>query len=164
MLRRTRWIMIPACLIPVAIAVAAALGAEVAEAPGGITVDEVVELWKPEIRGTRDYRAIGSSPKETPSIAGYTFRIEGPSFEDLWNHYADLCGFPKRYEAKTFQITGDVGPRGSYVVSDLPATVAPIVRGPSLFLLKTDRYTVTATISPDPDGKAVRGSIVAVTP
>ena len=34
----------------------------------------------------------------------------------------------------------------------------------SVFLLKNDRYAVTVTIQPDPDGKALRGSIAAVVP
>jgi hypothetical protein len=34
----------------------------------------------------------------------------------------------------------------------------------SIFLLRTDLYTVTVTIQPDRDGKVLLGSIAAVTP
>ena len=105
-----------------------------------------------------------ASPRESSGVAASTFRVVGPSFEGLWNHYADLCGIGDRYEARRFLISGGTGAKGSYVVSDRASSDAKGGRGLSVFLLRTDRYTVTATIQPDPDGKAVRGSIAAVTP
>jgi hypothetical protein len=88
----------------------------------------------------------------------------GPSFEELWNHYADLCGIGDRYEARRFLTSGSTGDKGSYVVTELWSSEGGVARRLSVFLLRTDRYTMTATIQPDLDGKAVRGSIAAVIP
>jgi hypothetical protein len=90
--------------------------------------------------------------------------VQVHAIEDLWNHYADLCGISDRYKAKTFLTSGNKGVKGSYVVTDRPSSDDPAQRGLSVFLLKNNRYTVTVTIQPDPDGKAVRGSMAAVVP
>src|SRR4051812_23062805 len=135
-----------------------------ADDPKRLTADDVITLWKPMMDGVEDFQQLGASPKESPGVAAYTFRVVGPSFEGVWNHYADLCGIRDRYEAKRFLTWGNTSPRGSYVVTDRPSSDARGGRGLSVFLLRTDRYTVTATIQPDPDGKAVRGSIAAVIP
>jgi hypothetical protein len=129
-----------------------------------LTADHVITLWKPMLDGTEDFQQLGASPKESPGVAACTFRVVGPSFEALWNHYADLCGIGSRYEASRFLTSGDTGVKGSYVVTDRASSDGKGGRALSVFLLRTDRYTVTATIQPDPDGKAVRGSIAAVTP
>src|SRR4051794_33687961 len=110
-----------------------------------LTADEVITLWKPMLEGVEDFQQLGASPKESPGVAACTFRVVGPSFEGLWNHYADLCGIPDRYEAKRFLTSGNTGTRGSYVVTDRPSSDARGGRGLSVFLLRTDRYTVTAT-------------------
>ena len=89
------------------------------------------------------------------------FRVEGPSFEELWNHYADLCGVGARYEAKTFLTTGNVGARGSYVITDRASSDARGERGLSVFLLKNDLYTVTVTIK-DVGGSSVAGPRAAM--
>ena len=114
--------------------------------------------------GREDFQQFGASPKESPGVAAYTFRVMGPSFEGLWNHYANLCGIGDRYEARRFLTAGGTGAKGSYVVTDRASSDARGGRGLSVFLLRTDRYTVTATIQPDPDGTALRGSIAAVIP
>ena len=114
--------------------------------------------------GVEDFQQFVASPKESSRVAAATFRVVGPSFEGLWNHYADLCGIGKRYDARQFLISGGTGAKGTYVVSDRANSLAKGGRALSVFLLRTDRYTVTATIQPDPDGKAMRGSIAAVTP
>ena len=59
---------------------------------------------------------------------------------------------------------GGGGAKGTYVVTDRATSLAKRERALSVFLLRTDRYTVTATIQPDPDGKAIRGSISAMVP
>jgi hypothetical protein len=67
-----------------------------------------------------------------------------------------------RYEAKQFRISGGTSAKGVYIVNDRWSSPSTGERGLSVFLLRTDRYAVTATIQPDPDGKAMRGSIAAV--
>ena len=57
---------------------------------------------------------------QSPNVAAYSFHVIGPTFEELWNHYARLCGMKQRYKENTFQISGDTGPLGSFVVSDCP--------------------------------------------
>ena len=83
----------------------------------------------------------------------------GPTFED-----AELCGMKKRYAEKTFLINTDTGPNGSYVVSERASADGKGGRGPSVFLLRTDIYTVTVTFQPDPDGQSISGSLTAVVP
>jgi hypothetical protein len=108
-----------------------------------------------------DFQIFEAPLEDSPGVAAQTFRVVGPSFERLWNHYAELCGIAQRYEAKRFLISAKAGAKGSYIVSDRTAD-AKGERGLSVFLLRTDRYTVTATIQPEPAGKAVLGSIVVV--
>jgi hypothetical protein len=129
-----------------------------------LSAEDVITLWKPMPDGVEDFQQFVASPKETPGAAAATFRVVGPSFERLWNHYADLCGIGDRYEASRLLMSGGTGAKGTYVVSDRASSLAKGGRGLSVFLLRADRYTVTATIEPDPDGKAMRGSIAAVTP
>src|SRR5580765_5848059 len=83
-----------------------------------LTAEEVIKQWSPRLASAVDYATTGSSPKQSPEVAAYSFRVMGPTIEELWNHYAQLCGMKQRYQEKTFQVTGDVGPFGSYVVSD----------------------------------------------
>jgi hypothetical protein len=128
------------------------------------TAADVITLWTPRRDGVKDFHQFGASPKESPGVAACTFRVVGPSFEELWNHYADLCGIGERYEARRFLTSGSTGAKGSYVVTERWSSDGGVARGLSVFLLRTDRYTVTATIQPDLDGKAVRGSIAAVIP
>jgi hypothetical protein len=159
-----RWITITVCLISVTLAGVAGLRAGLPKAPERLTAMEVITAWKPDINHPKDFQRWWASPERSPDVAACSFRVEGPSFEDLWNHYADLCGIGDRYRAKAFLTTGDVGPKGSYVVTERASSDAKAERGLSVFLLKNDRYAVTVTIQPDPDGKALRGSIAAVVP
>jgi hypothetical protein len=55
------------------------------------------------------------------------------------------------------------GPKGSYVVSDRAAADGS-GHAVSVFLLKTDQYTVTVTLHPSADGKGIEGSLTAVVP
>jgi hypothetical protein len=132
-----------------------------ADNPERLTADEVLELWKPRLAGVEDYQSFGSAPKQSPGLAAYTFRVVGPSFEVLWNHYADLCGIKDRYEARRFLNAGGTAAKGTYIVGDRPSSDSK-TRGLSVFLLRTDRYSVTATIQPDRDGKSTLGSLTAV--
>jgi hypothetical protein len=157
-----RWITITVCLISVTMSGVAGLRAELPKAPERLTAIEVITAWKPYVKPPKDFQQWRASPERSPGVAACSFRVEGPSFEELWNHYADLCGISDRYEAKTFLTVGDVGVRGSYVVTDRASSDAIGGRGLSVFLLKNDHYAVTVTMQPDPDGKALRGSIAAV--
>jgi hypothetical protein len=129
-----------------------------------MTTEDVIKLWEPRLDGVKDYQQFVVAPKESSKLAAATFRVVGPSFEGLWNHYAELCGIKDRYEAKHLRITGGSSARGTYVVSDRGSLDARATRGLSVFMLRTDGYTVTATIQPDPDGKAMLGSIAVVIP
>jgi hypothetical protein len=128
----------------------------------GLTALGVIRLWEPKIEGVEDFQVFEAPLEECPGVAAQTFRVVGPSFERLWNHYADLCGIANRYEAKRFLVSSKLGANGGYIVSDRASSDAKGGRGLSVFLLRTDRYTVTATIQPDPAGKAVLGSVVAM--
>src|SRR5262249_38762644 len=127
------------------------------------TAEEVAKLWSPKLKSATDYAQTGGSPKPAPGVAAYSFRVTGPTFEELWNHYADLCGVKKRHAEKTFLVTTGAGPKGSYVVSDRAAADSKGGRGLSVFLLKTDAYT-TVTFQPDPGGKSISGSLSVVVP
>jgi hypothetical protein len=164
MIRRVMWLMGPLLLGLEVLTVIP--GARAEEPAGGkkLTAEDVVKLWTPQLRTTTDYGMTGGSPKQSPNVAAYSFRVVGPTFEEVWNHYARLCGLNERYAEKTFRITADVGPNGSYVVSDRASADGKGGRGLSVFLLKTATYTVTVTFQPDPDGKSISGSLSAVTP
>jgi hypothetical protein len=133
-----------------------------ADATQGLTALGVIRLWEPKIDGVEDFQVFEAPLEESPGVAAQTFRVVGPSFERLWNHYADLCGIGRRYEAKRFIISSKTGPKGSYIVNDRASSDGNAGRGLSVFLLRTEEYTVTATIQPDAAGKAVLGSIVAM--
>lgn len=154
--------------LPLTLGLVTAIGMGVRGGPADesrrLTAEEVIRLWEPKLEGVEDFQQYLASPPESSSMMAATFRVVGPSFERLWNHYADLCGIPDRYEAKRMLISGGTGAKGSYVVSDRMSLDAKAGRVLSVFLLRTDRYTVTATIQPDPDGKAMHGSIAAVVP
>jgi hypothetical protein len=129
-----------------------------------LTAGDVITLWAPQLKTAQDYGQMGESPEQSPNVAAYSFRVIGPTFEELWNHYAQLCGMKQRYEEKSFHVSGDTGPNGSYVVSDRPPAPGKLDRGLSVFLLKTDGYTVSVTFQADADGKSITGSLTAVTP
>jgi hypothetical protein len=163
MRKHRRWLTISVALGLVGLIGIGVRGGQ-ADDPKRLTAEDVIKLWEPKLDGVEDFQQFVASPKESTGLAAATFRIVGPSFEDLWNHYADLCGISERYGARHFLMSGGTGAKGTYVVSDRASSITKGGRALSVFLLRTDRYTVTATIQPDPDGKAVRGSIVAVTP
>jgi len=128
------------------------------------TAEDVAKLWSPKLKSATEYHQTGGSPKQSPNVAAYSFRVVGPTFEDLWNHYAALCGVKQRYAEKTFLVTADAGPKGIYVVSDRAAADGKGGRGLSVFLLKTDAYTATVTFQPDPGGESISGSLSVVVP
>jgi hypothetical protein len=161
MRKHWRWLMFP--LASGLVLLIGVRGGQ-ADDPKRLTADDVIELWKPLPDGAKDFQQFVAAPKGNSGMMAATFRVAGPSFERLWNHYADLCGIRERFEEKHLWVIGGTSAKGSYVVSDRASSVGKGERGLSVFLLRTDRYTVTATIQPDADGKAMRGSIVAVTP
>jgi hypothetical protein len=163
MRKQSRWLTVPVGLGLVVLIGIGAIGGQ-ADGPKKLTAEDVITLWKPIQDGVEDFQQFVVSPKESQNMMVATFRIVGPSFERLWNHYAELCGIRDRYEAKRMLISGGTGGKGSYVVSDRVSLDAKSARVLSVFLLRTDRYTVTATIQPDLDGKAMHGSIAAVLP
>lgn len=129
--------------------------------PTKLSADEVVKLWSPNLKSATSYHQTGGSPKQS-NVAAYSFRVVGPSFEELWNHYAKLCGMKQQYAEGTILVAADAGPNGSYVVSDRTLAGGKGERGLSVFLLKTDAYTVIVTIQIDPDRKSISGSLSAV--
>jgi hypothetical protein len=131
---------------------------------GKPTAEDVVKLWSPRLKTATEYQQLGGSPERSPDVAAYSFRVIGPTCEELWNHYAGLCGVKDRYAEKTFLNTANAGPNGSYVVSDRASGDGKGGRGPSVFLLKTEACTVTVTFVPDPGGTSISGSLSAVVP
>ena len=149
-----------------ACASAVALGTRAQEPakPGKPTAQGVIKLWSPELKSSTDFHQWHGSPKHSPEIAVVAFRVVGPTFAELWNHYAGLCGMKGRYEANSFQVITDAGPKGSYVILDRMSGDGKGARGPSVFLLKNEAYTVTVTFAPDPGGESISGSLSAVVP
>jgi hypothetical protein len=128
------------------------------------TAEGVIKQWAPRLKSATDYQQWDGSPERSPDVAACAFRVVGPTFEELWNHYAERCGLEARYEEKTILNTAGVGPNGSYVVLNRSSGDGKGDRGPSVFLLRTGAYTVTVTFMPDPGGKSISGSISAVVP
>ena len=141
---------------------ALALTASVLTEPKKFTAEDMIALWSPRLVNAVDYAATGGTPEQSPDVAAWSFRVIGPTLEELWNHYAQLCGMKQRYAEKSFLVIGDTGPFGSYVVSDRMPPGDQTGRSVSVFLLKTDSYTVTATFQAGPDGKSITGSLTAV--
>jgi hypothetical protein len=162
--KHTRWLVIPVATGLIALIGIGVRGGQ-ADDSKRLTAADVITEWKPmRGNGVEDFQQWVASPKECPGVAAATFRVVGPSFEGLWNHYADLCGIVERYEAKRLLVSGGTSAMGTYVVNDRASSDAREGGRLSVFLLRTDRYTVTATIQPDPEGKAMRGSLTAVIP
>lgn len=159
MLKRTMWIV---AILVLGAGVPGTWGEEPAKPKQ--TAEEVAKLWSPKLKNATDFGSTGGSPKQSPNVAAYSFKVVGPTFEEVWNHYAKLCGLKQKYAEKTFLISADTGPNGSYVVSDRATGDGKGGRALSVFLLKTDAYTVTVTFQPDPDGKSINGSLSVVVP
>jgi hypothetical protein len=159
--KRERWLT-----ISIASGLVALIGIGVrsgqADGPKPLTAADVIKLWTPMTDGVEDFQSFEASPKESPGLAAGTFRVVGPSFERLWNHYAERCGIRARYEAKRLLVSGGTSAKGAYPASDRAFWDASVTRTLSVFLLRTDRYTVSVTIQPDRDGKSMLGSISAV--
>jgi hypothetical protein len=163
MSKHATWLLV-VLVIGVATAVATPTrGLEPAK-PKKPTAEDVGKHWSPQLKSATDFAQMGGSPKQSPGVAAYSFRVVGPTFEDLWNHYADLCGVEQQYAEKMLLVTADTGPKGSYVVSDRAAADGKGGRGLSVFLLKTDAYTVTVTFQTDVGGKSLSGSLSVVVP
>ncbi len=128
------------------------------------TAEEVANLWSPQLQSATQFGRTGGSPKQSPGVAAYSFRVVGPTFEELWNHYADLCGMKQKYAENRLLVAADTGPKGDYIVSDRAAADGQGGRGLSVFLLKTDAYVVTVTFQPDPGNKSISGSLTVVVP
>jgi hypothetical protein len=163
MRQHRRWLTIPVASGLVAL-IGIGLRGGRADDSTRLTAADVITLWIPNRDGVKDFHQFGASPKESPGVAACTFRVVGPSFEELWNHYADLCGIGDRYEARRLLTSESTGAKGSYVVTERWSSDGGVAQGLSVFLLRTDDYMVTATIQPDLDGKTVRASIAAVIP
>ena len=158
MCRRQRW-------FPLSLGLVALIGVgwhvSQADEAKRLTAEDLLTRWEPMRDGVEDFQRFWASPRGSTREATATFRVVGPYFVHLWNHYADLCGMTERYEARQLRRSGGTSARGVYIVNDRWSSPSTGERGISVFLLRTDRYAVTATIQPDPDGKAVRGSIAA---
>jgi hypothetical protein len=128
------------------------------------TADSVLKDWKPKAAGKRqEFAAMGGSPKAAPDVVALSFRLDGWSFEEVWNFYADKCGVEDRYKEKTILSKTGAGPKGDFVVADrVTALEANATRAVTTFLLKADGYTAVVSFHPGPDGKAIFGSIAVV--
>lgn len=157
----TRWRTIILTMSMVA-TVGAVLQGGQGDPPKRPTAEEVVASWKPEQKGIEDLQQWTTSPKGSDQELGCTFRVVGPSYEELWNHYAGRCGVEERYQARRLLISGGRGLRGNYVVAEQPSPNAEGGRAQTLFLLRADRYAVTVTIQPSPEKDAWLGTITAV--
>jgi hypothetical protein len=162
--KRVMWLVIPALIGLGTMAARAGVGSDEPAQPKKMTAEDAIKLWSPKLKNATDYQQWGGSPQQSANVAAFTFRVVGPTFEELWNHYARLCGMKERYKEKTFLVSADAGLNGSYVVSDRASADGKAGRGPTVFLLKTDGYTVTVTFQPDSDGKSISGSLTAVVP
>ena len=130
--------------------------------PKKLTTDDVVKLWKPQLKNVTDYHQMGGEPKQS-NVAAYSFRAEGITFEETWKHYAKLCGVAHEYKERGILISASTGPNGPYVVSERMSDDGK-QRTVSVFMLKTDTYTVTVTFQPASDGKSIIGSLSVVLP
>jgi hypothetical protein len=164
MIKRTTWHVTILVIGTALAAITLGVRADEPAKPKKLTAEEAAKLWSPKLKTATEYGETGASPKQAPNVAAYSFRVVGPTFEELWNHYAKLCGVKQEYAEKTFLVTADTGTNGSYVVSDRMAADGKGGRGLSVFLLKTDTYTVTVTIQQESSDKSIIGSLSAVVP
>jgi hypothetical protein len=162
MSRRTMWLMVPLVLGTGVGTVVPGSRAEESARAGKPTVEDVADLWLPRLKSASDYQHFGGSPEQSADVAAYSFRVVGPTFEEMWNHYARLCGMKDRYAEKMFRVAGQSSPNGVAMVSDRASGDGKGGRGPSVFLLRAETYTVTVTFAPDPGGASISGSLSAV--
>ena len=127
-----------------------------------LAAEYVVGIWTPNLTSANDYGRFGGAHEQSPNIAAYSFRVAGPTFEELWNHYAALCGLKQRYAEKKFLNISGTSPKGRFILSERPSGDGQGGRGPSVFFLKTESYAVTVTFAPDPGGKSISGSLTAI--
>ena len=151
----------PALALAIALTVAPDLLGQAEAKERALSAEDVIKAWTPDRKLVTDYNEFGGSPEKNADVAAFSFRAIGPSYEQLWNFYADQCGMKQRYAEKTMLVSPGTGPKGSYVVADIAATDRAS-KATSVFLLKTDQYTVTATIHPNSDGKSIGGSLTVV--
>jgi len=145
-------------------AVALSTRAQEPARPGKPIAEELAGRWLPRLKSSTDYQHWGGSPERSAEVAAYCFRVVGPTIEEMWNHYARLCGVKYQYAEKTFRVTADSGPNGPYVILDRASGDGKGGRGPSVFLLKTETYAVTVTFSPDAGGESISGTLSVVVP
>jgi hypothetical protein len=125
--------------------------------PKKLTLEAVYQLWKAQVRDATEYHETGTPAGKGADAGAWAFRVSGIEFATLWNHYADLCGMTKRYQAMTVSNMGETGPKGAYVLAERP----PEKDGSrmSVFLLKADGYTATVTIQSSAEAKAIAGTL-----
>jgi len=144
---------------------ACALGAAEPTQAKRLTAAEVANLWNPQPKPGVDLQRMGG-PQDS-GLAAYSFRVAGPTYGELWNHYAELCGMKERFAEEQFLNSGGSGPKGRFLVLDrVPGALGDHAipgRGLSMFVLKTDSHTVTVTFHPSPDGRSILGSLTAMT-
>lgn len=160
-----RWFTIPAALALVGLLGVGLRGVQAGDDPKAQAAVDVFEMWKPmkpKLDGLTDFQTFGGSPEKTPGVAGYSFRVVGPSFADLWTYYAELCGIEQHFDAGRYLNATGTGAKGGYVISERPTSDGQ-ARALTVFVLRADHHSVTVTIRPDFDGKAILGSITAVT-
>jgi hypothetical protein len=78
MCKHRRWLTIPIVSGLVALSGVGLRGGRADDAKR-LTADDVVKLWEPKLDGVEDLHLLGSSPKESPGVAAYTFRVVGSS-------------------------------------------------------------------------------------
>lgn len=121
--------------------------------------------WLPKLKANTDYQATGG-PQGT-TAAAYVFRVVGPTYEQLWNHYADLCGIRERYAPQHLLNDGGQSAAGRYLTLNRPPGVIDdrklIGPGQAMFLLQAEDHTATVTFHSSPDAKSLMGSVVVLT-
>jgi hypothetical protein len=93
---RVMWIVIPALMGVGTMAARSGVGRDEPAKPKPPAAEDVIKLWAPKLKNATDYQQMGGAPKQSPNVAAYSFRVVGPTFEELWNHYARLCGMKQR--------------------------------------------------------------------
>ena len=110
MRKHKQWLTIPLTSVA-ALMIGIGLAGGRADDSKWLTAEDVIRLWRPSSDDVVDFQQFEAAPKESSAAATATFRVVGPSFERLWNHYAERCGMAERYEAKRLLVSGGTAPR-----------------------------------------------------
>ena len=122
---------------------------------------EIAQDWIPRGHGIGAWHDIGAGcPKDSPASYVASFRTSQLTFAEAWEACATKCGADKKYKAHRLEVTAVKGDKGCWALVERPGR--GLERIESLFLFRSEKYSVSVTLRPENGGKAVSGTLTVV--